>query len=186
MAAEQDMRFPPGYLDKAQQFAAGSARASIDPLPGPLVDAFLPEPLRAAGLELRPLVMTDIALLKRLDHPILRELAELQKPEGDRKPVPFGEEDMLELLYCWTRPVREARAALAGGRQAFREIALSATGDLMPAGALADTAQILEALGANFRNAFATALRYQAKSPEGGAVFTKPPASGQPMASAGG
>lgn len=178
--------FPPGYLDKAAAWQAAAPGAAADPLPGPLVDAFLPESVVVAGLTLRPLHLTDVAILKRLEHPILKEIAEALKPAEERRPIPYQIEDALELLFAWSRPLPEVRAILAEGRQAFRERAMVETGDKLPLAAVSDYAVIMEALAAHFCKQYATALSYRPKSAGDGPGFPSPPASGHPTASAGG
>lgn len=187
-APQTQPEFPPGYEARAQKIVEGSRQAGSVPLPGPLLEAFLPSPLTAAGFNLVDLTAGHIALLQRIGSPIFRELAELSKPEAEREVVPYDDTDMWELLFVMTRPAREARLGLKsnGSPGAFTEYALASTADQLPADVLADKPAILAALAANFARAFATRLAHQASSSgNDGTSFTPPPAA--PMtASAGG
>lgn len=175
----------PEQLAAYQRRADAIESANADPLPGPLLDAFLPEPLLAAGFALRQPVASDLAILKRINSPILQELEQLAKPVEERIPCPFSEEAAWELFYLWTRPVTEARAALASGPQAFRETALRVTSDRLPLTIVTQGAAMMAALAQNFIRSFATAIEYQSKPSGDGTVFTAPP-PGAPTASAGG
>lgn len=162
------------------------ANAAVNPLPGPLLNAFLPEPIRALGFELRPAVATDFALLQSIKSPLLAELAEQAKPEEERTSVNYQDEDLWELLYIWTRPVSVARSAYRlGGRERFRETALCETGDKLPLHVLREKKQLLAALAVNFARAFSTQLQHAPGTTEGaGQSFPAP--SSPATASAGG
>lgn len=178
-----DGDFPPGYIERANNLIQGSAKAAADPMPGPLLDAFLPEPLKVIGLELRPLVATDIAILKRIKSPLIDLFSQAAiDPELPRPVVTFEEEDLWEIVYLWTRPLPLSRAVLATGRQNFRETALAETGDKLPINVVADHGAIVGALERHFVNAFATRISHAATRDEN---FPMPPA--QPVTgSAGG
>ena len=161
--------FPPGYLDKAEKLVAGAHAASADPLPGPLLDAFLPELLTAAGIELRPVVAADFAILKRLNSPLLQELKNASLPKDLPKPeVRYDEEDVWELVYLWSHRPPDARALLAKGRQAYREAALAATADKLPFIVVQQGQDIMRALVANVLRAFATKVNHQPAGDSGG------------------
>jgi len=171
-----DSDFPPGYLDRALTLIQGGAAAAADPLPGPLLDAFLPEPFRVIGLELRPLVPTDIALLKRIKSPLIDLLtASALNPDLPKPEVTFEEEDMWEIIFAWSRPLPVVRAALAKGRPEFREIALANTGDKLPMDVMLDSAGIVAALAKHFSSAFATRVGH-APAETGDPNFQRPPA----------
>lgn len=175
--------FPPGYQDRAAALIQGSHAAAADPLPGPLLEAFLPEPLVAAGFELRDCVASDWAILKRLDSPILRELQSLALDPALPKPeIVYEEEDIWELLYLWTQPVREVRALLAKGRPAFREAVLEQTADRFSFEIVKDRNAILGALAKNLFRALSTRLTHQPSGDDGPNFHKAQP----PTASAGG
>lgn len=168
--------FPPGYLERATATIQGAHAAASDPLPGPLLEAFLPEPLRAAGLELRAVVASDWPILKKLDSPILKELQGLAlNPELPKPEVVYEEEDVWELLYLWTHPVREVRALLAKGRQQFREEVLQRTADTFPAGVVNDRGAILTALATNLFRSISTRIGHKPAGEDGPDFRSAPP-----------
>lgn len=175
--------FPPGYLDRATQVIQGSHAAAADPLPGPLLEAFLPEPLRAAGFNLRDVVASDWAILRKLDSPILKELQGLAlNPDLPKPEVHYDEEDIWELLFLWTRPVREVRALLAKGRPQFREAVLQLTADTFPASIANERQTILEVLAKNLFRSLSTRLGHAPAGDDGPGFPKAPPQT----ASAGG
>jgi len=164
-------------------------------LPGPLLDAFLPEPLIAAGFTLREMVPSDEPILLRLKSPLIERLKSGPAAAVDLSPEAEAARwnDIWELLYLWTRPVAEARRAFgtppSGGstttRDHFREIALAATADILPVSVLAEAPAIMKALAANYVRAFATVISYQAAAAEDGSLKSVPPPE-QATGSAGG
>lgn len=172
-------------LEHHARRCAAVEKANANPLPGPLLDAVLPEPILAAGLTLRAVVASDLALLRRLNSPLIAELEQLSMPEAERQQPKYTEEDCWELLYLWTRPVAEARAALNRGREHYRETALRTIADPLPASVLAEAVAIMQAIAENFLRGFETAIQYQARPSADGTIFTQPPAE-RPTASVGG
>ena len=177
-----------------QVHAATVRAAAANPLPGPLARAFDPEPLTAAGFTARPVVAADFALLRRLDSPLFRrtlELAEYQRQIALGKlsadaPAPettFSEEELAEMVYQFTRPVREGRAQLAAGRDAFREAAMQAVSDRVSP---LELPKLVAMVVDNFTAAFGTALGHTAPQSEGGETVNFSPAPAQPTGSAGG
>lgn len=182
--------FPKGYVERATQLIQGNAAAAADPLPGPLLDAYLPEPFQAAGLELRPVVPSDIAMLKRLKSPLIelmkQSAAAHALPDSGAAPEPkveFGDEEVWELVYLWTHAPRENRALLAKGAPAFREAAM-AMADGLPMAVATQGREIMNAIVGNYLRAFSTRLAH-APAASGEGNFPKPPAHGA-TASAGG
>lgn len=178
--------FPPGYVEKAERLVRGGHEAASDPLPGPLLNAFLPEPLVAAGLELRPVVASDWAILKRLDSPILKELARAsvaaKNPELAGPTTTFEEEDIWELLFLWTNPPPVVRAALAKGRPQFREHVLATLADKLPGGVIGQGQQLIDALFGNLLRSLSTQIGHEPRAESNADFRLAPPAT----ASAGG
>ena len=179
-------QFPPGYQERFAATIEATGPANIAPLPGPLLEAWLPSTLIAAGFKLRPVVAADWPILQRINSPLLTEMAKLQKPEADREPVRYEDEEIWDLVYLWTVTPREARAALAPGLHSWRETVMSTTADVLPAGIVAEKKAILAAIAANLMRALSTSVSHGAPTgPDGPVNFTKPPA--EPMTgSAGG
>ena len=190
--ATEDGRTPHSALDEsglpAAQVAAFArsleiqSAAAADPLPGPLADAFAPNLEPIAGISLRPVVARDLALLRQLDSPLVRQLAQWRKPAGERAEVQCTEEEGWEIIYQFSRPARQAAADLACGRTHFTRLATEFAADL----SLGAVSQLCARAAHNLIASFATAVRYDAKPQEGATeVFTAPPATPK-TASAGG
>ncbi len=183
-AVDPDTGLTDAQLRAHQARVEAREAANVTPAPGPLLDAFLPEPLTVAGFTLRPAVYSDFLILRRIESPILAEMRELSKEPADRQAVTYTDVDYWELLFLWTRPIAEARAALAS-REAFRERALAATADTLPVSIITELPAMVTALSINFVRALSTQVGYQAPAPKDGTVFTKPPEA-PTTASAGG
>lgn len=177
--------FPPGYVERAAAAVKGGHEAASDPLPGPLLAAFLPESLRAAGFELRPVVASDWAVLKRIQSPLLTELkrASLLKehPELATEKTTFSEEEMWELLYLWTHSPRESRALLAKGPEAYREAAMQVADKLSPR-VINEAQAIVDALFGNLLRSLSTQVGHAPAGDDGPGFPLAPPQT----ASAGG
>ena len=103
------------------------------------LSAFHDERAIKAGLVLVPVTASHNVLITALSKhegyrsPLLMIVIEAAKPEAERtEPNPTGEE-IAETIYLLTRPAGESRAALQKGREAFRETALRAISDVLPA-----------------------------------------------------
>lgn len=164
-----------------EQIAAHEARmaarqaAAADPLPGPLMEAFSPDPISFHGSELRPMVAYDLTILKKLNSPLFRHLLEMEKPEEERVKVEFEDDDVWELVFLFTRPVAEANILLRKGRDVFYKSAMEAFGYKAELGSL-PIAEI--AVTNHFARALATAVGYRPSASPGqdGKVFMMPPA----------
>lgn len=177
--------FPPGYVEKAESLVRGGHEAASDPLPGPLLDAFLPEPLIAAGFVLRPVVASDWAVLKRIESPLLKELARVsvaaKNPELAGETTIFVTEDIWELLFLWTHAPPLVRATLAKGRPHYRETAM-AQADALPLTFVGKEKEIIDALFGNLMRSLATQVGHAPRAETNGDFRLAPPAT----ASAGG
>jgi hypothetical protein len=157
------------------QLAAADARDQaarrvlVQPAPGPMLAALLPEPIICAGFTLQPPVLSHLVLLQALDSPLLRQIAEAGKPEEERVEISMSAEELCEAIHVFTAPIRDLRSSLRQGRYAFREAALEATADHLPA----DASVLIELASAIARNL----------GREGEQAFTAQP--GLPTGSAG-
>jgi hypothetical protein len=129
------------------------------PAPGPLLDALLPDEAKAAGMELRPIVGSHLVVLQKLGLEIVQT--------GTTKDL----SEMFELVFIFTRPIGEVRAALKQGRESFMEAAMAAIGDKIP---MHLVKQCGEAVCAHFLKATATAQRY-GNPPAADGSFQTPP-----------
>lgn len=156
------------HARKARQ-AAARAAATADPLPGPLAGVFGHVPATIAGLTVRPLVHYDFVILRQIGSPLIDQL-KLTEPGQ----TPFSEVQGYEMVFLFTRPVREAAAIAARGPEAFRAAAIETIG--MALGPV-EVALLIRAVEAEFVRAFSTAVSYGAPAPGAdGTVFTPPPA----------
>jgi hypothetical protein len=176
------------------------AAASAAPLPGALREAYAGEPRTVQGLTLQPVNAWLLAILTRLESPLLdiiaiyranaarftaaglaEEKALIEKEiqaEVERIKVP--PEKIIETVFAFTTPVEQCQDLLDAGT--FRKQALLTLGKKLHPSQLA---QLERAIGEHFAASYATALEFQAPpDPSGGTVFTPPPAP--TTASAGG
>ena len=88
------------------------------------------------------------------------------------------------MVFQFTRPVKEVRATLARGRQAFREASIEAIGGLPPLA----VPLLVKAVERVFVRSCSTAVSFSAPESAGadGEVFTTPPAERPKTDSAGG
>ena len=195
----------PGYAREVAALAArveAANRAHAEPFPGPLHAAMVAAPPVVHGFTLQPVEMGLLILLKRLNSPlldvvrILREeltrqddadestpelaaaaRAARQKRANDRLTAEIKTEDenFVETVYCFVKPVAEVRALLATGREKFREAAQREIADkLHPV----KFAELQAAVGEHYAASFATAVQYEPpKGKDDGTVFTQPPAA---------
>jgi hypothetical protein len=159
--------------------------ANVDPLPGPLALAFPAQPIRVGTFSIRPLVGVDICTLRHLDSPLLKQMAEAQKPKEERTPTKFTDEDGWEMVLQFMYSPEQAEAEVNKSREQFRQQARELVGLRMNPIVIN---LIVEAVSKQFANAFITAVQFNSntKSPaDNDAFFTRPPAQ-QKTASAGG
>lgn len=148
------------YLARKAQ-AEATRRVGATPLPGPLLDAFDPPTVVIAGLTMLPITAGHIAILQRIDSPLLRAVERMQSP-GDATAKDdddeAGIEGTVETLYVFATEPRELRQTIAKGRELFREAAMQAVGDGLP---LRLVGEVTRALGEYFARSFATSIEYE-------------------------
>ncbi len=120
----------PEKFEEALIKGEASKRAAKDPLPGPVFDAVLGQPIEVKTsvdtVDVRPVVAYDFTLFKQLNGPVYRNMIEGAK---DAKDLEWTDEEGYELVYQFTNPCKEIRAALKKGREYFTELALTEIGD---------------------------------------------------------
>jgi hypothetical protein len=161
------------------------ADVAADPLPGPLALAFPSQPIRVGAFAVRPVVGIDIPLLKQLDSPLLKQMAEAGKPAAERQPTQFTDQDGWEMVLLFLSPPERIEAELARGREHFRKLARELVGLAMNPVLIG---MLVDAVAQQFRRTFETAVEFTGKNTgttETNAFFTRPPATPK-TASAGG
>ncbi|TXH10004.1 MAG: hypothetical protein E6R03_15995 [Hyphomicrobiaceae bacterium] len=171
--------------------------ANAEPLPGPLAKAFTAEELKQFGFIIRPVVASDFILLKRLESPLYRQtfvLAEHARkikageipPDAAPPATKYDEEECVEMIYQFTRPLAEVRTALQRGRIAFRETALQTITDAIPLARMDEFPRLVATVVENFTAAFSTAVQYgDPKKDENETVFTTPAPAGATVSAGG-
>ena len=107
--------------------------------PSTVVDAFAPDPLDIAGIELKPIRMRTWLALEKIDSPFIHGTG------GE-----ITTEDLLRALYVITQPAAEVRAAIRGLDVALSE-AVDTFAESIPIAALPQiTAKLAEHLAAEF------------------------------------
>jgi len=107
--------------------------------PSTVVDAFAPDPLDIAGIELKPIRMRTWLCLEKIDSPFIHGV-------GSEVTI----EDLLRALYVITQPAAEVRAALRGGEASLSE-AVDAFSERIPIAALPEiTTKLAAHLAAEF------------------------------------
>lgn len=176
---------------QARQSALREAHAAA--LPGPLREAFAAAPQRLHGLTLQPVTCGLVALLTRMDSPLLGIIRVMRAHAGEDlspeaiqalidREVPSAPEAMIETVFAFVTPARECRSLLDQGRLAFREAAMARVGDVLHPVQLAD---LERAIGQHFAASFATQVDYEPER-TGAVGFQSPPAASPVTASAGG
>jgi hypothetical protein len=176
----------------AKDFAALRERDAIrrniaaDPLPGPAARAFAGEPLVVHGFTIRPCRGGDVILLRRLNSPLIRRTKEIVEHfrkvaaqelplDAEMTPTSYEDEEAVEMVYQFVRPIEEVRAVLDRGRAEFRETALRLVADQVNYTQLPD---LIAAVEASYQASFETFQKYTPKGKEGEQVrnFSTPPA----------
>lgn len=184
---------PPELVAAYEARVKTRAAANATPLPGPLLDALLVAAPEFGGLKLRELVAFDWPILQKLDHPFIRIMAQGGLPKEARAEIEVTPEELLETAYLLSRPVMEAREALAGAlrqggkdndwRAEFRKVALAATDGLLAR--FTDYPLLEMAVAGVFTRAASTSVETRAAEadPEN---FPSPPKAAVSTALAGG
>lgn len=142
------------------------------PAPGPVARAFLPEPIRAAGLEFRAVTLMDWLLIERLGIPMGRILAEGRKPAAERDESLWDGTKAILVAWVLTHSHAEGRALLNRGRDVFEDTAL---GEIAGPRDILALAEIDDAIARSLNAAAETAMAYRSPNAKDGSVFTPPP-----------
>lgn len=168
---------PPGITDEqwvrheAKQQAVREASSEV--LPGPLNDVIGVARHDVGGLRVRPLVHYDYVILKRINSPLYLRAIEASKGDATAG-TECSDEDGYEMVFLFTRPVLEAKAALERGRDFFRDAAIEKIGCVLTG------PQVVKLVGLcveEFIRSASTSIEYQNSQENDGSFFFK--ATGQ-------
>ena len=138
-------------------------RAASDPLPGPLLNAFMPGSIKVCDRWVRKFVAYDHVILKALDSPLRRMILELAKPTDMQEKVEGTEQEEWDLCYQFTHTSKECRDLLAKGVESFHKAAEGAVADEWEP----ETVQfVLAAIFTQLKRNIETANRYAAQAKE--------------------
>jgi hypothetical protein len=149
------------------------SRAQVDPLPGSLLNAFMPGSIKVADRYVRKFVAYDYVTLKALDSPLLRMMLELAKPSDLQEKVDNNPEEEWDLCWQFTHTSRECRDLLAQGTDVFHKTSLNDVGEVWEP----ETVQlVLTAIFTQLRRNMDTAQRYIAQAKEANEItfFNEP------------
>lgn len=146
-------------IDKELARRDAIAGANADPLPGPLAEAFDPEPITVGEFTVRPYVPFDMVVLRKIGSPLLRQMQEMNKPEEERTGTDYGDEEEFEMIFQFITPVEVVRDLIRQGRQAFKDAAWEKVANNPKLNAVLH-AQLTEAVTTQFLRAFSTVLSY--------------------------
>lgn len=161
-------------LEKGLQRQEAAQVSAALPLPGAAGDGFPSPNLKTKRFTVRPIVASDMAVMQRIESPFIQLAAEAQKPEAERQRVDFTAQDMVNVVYLFTTPAKEAYDTLKEGVEAFKDKAMESVGfSVKPE----DIAEMFAAIGTAVPKSFETALVYGAESEEKGKVENFPVSS---------
>lgn len=116
-------------LEQSRIKMLAQKRASADPLPGPLAEAFIPGGIKVGEFTIRKIVASDWIILKQIGSPLHKQMLEWRQNPKNPTNVEMDEQQEKELCYQFTRPVVEVREMLAAGSEAFQSAVTSEIGD---------------------------------------------------------
>lgn len=133
--------------------------ADANPLPGPLFEAFDPEPIRFGNIAVRSVVAFDFIVLRKLESPLLARLEQLFKAPEERSPVEFSDAQEADMIQQFTSSIATVRKDIARGVDHFRSRArLLLREDGLPA---LLRPQLLLGIQAEFARCWSTAIGYE-------------------------
>lgn len=156
---DQETGLTQEQIDRELRRRDAVASANADPLPGPLADAFDPEPLSVGHFTVRPYVPFDMVVLRKLESPLLKQMAELAKPEEERRPTEFDDMDEAVMIFQFITPIERVRDLVQRGARAFRAAAEQEIAFNPRINAVLQ-AQLVQAVTKQFLRAFSTVINY--------------------------
>ena len=159
---------PQAKLEEAIVSAAATSRVVSDPLPGPMLDAVANQELEIKTsrgvVVLRPVVVYDFTLFKKLNSPHYRTMLEQANSEFKTDELNVEDEELYEMIYQFTHTCKEVRTELKKGREQFREVATAAIADYFN---MDDLQVLLEGVATQITKGFATMTAHGVPDKEG-------------------
>lgn len=140
---------PRGYTQEQIDAAIAARDEQAGRTPPCILEALYPDGARIGGCAVVPLTIASYALLEKLGNPVT-------EPKGLEA---MTNDQLMELCYVLTRPVRECREVLADGPEAWEEAYLE-FGETLP---MEQVVEIGRTIGAVIAQATATFIPTQAK-----------------------
>lgn len=145
-----------------------TSEANSIPMPGPSGDASDNGPINIGPWSVRKIVKYDWRVWQMTGNAIITSLAELDKPEEDRKLVT---DDVSSAVMIWmlTHTCAEVSQALKSGTEQFKEMCSSETEQKME---VPEFNSLFSAVMEQIRRAASTAIKYgEEKDGDGKTVF---------------
>lgn len=139
-------------------------RASADPLPGPLKEAFCDGPITVGGKTVYKVVPRHFAALKALDSPLISVLQDVV--QTGKVDTEFTDEQAWEICWIFTHTGKEVREILAKGANAVKEASQTEVGDAEDYPVNLVTMAVMEQL----KRHLATAVKFGAEAAEEGKI----------------
>ena len=156
--------------------------ANTMPLPGPAGDASNSGPIQVGRFSVRKIVKYDWRVWQMTDNAIVRSLAELDKPEGERQ---FVTDDVSDSVAIWmlTHTCADVAEAIKGGVEKFKEQCSAEVEQVLE---VPEFNALFSAVIEQVSRSAATAIKYAAdKEGQGETHFFQDSKASPPMASAG-
>lgn len=154
------------------------SRVVSDPLPGPMLDAVANQELEVMTSQgkviLRPVVIYDFTIFKKLNSPHYRTMIEHANKQISAEEINVEDEELYEMIYQFTHTCKEIRQELKKGREQFREIATEEVADKY---SMIDLGVLLNGIAQQINKGFATMTPYgtSEKDESGDDVVKKKP-----------
>lgn len=148
---------PVNKLEESIVTSAATQRVVSDPLPGPMLDAVANQELEVKTsrgvVTLRPVVVYDFTIFKKLNSPSYRQMIEATNKDFNQAELNIEDEELYEMIWQFTHTCKEMRAELKKGRDQFRELATNVVADIY---SMEDLGKLLEGVATQINKAFGT------------------------------
>ncbi len=139
-------------------------RASADPLPGPLGQAFCEGPIEVAGVTVYPVVPRYFQALKALNSPLISMLQDVV--QSGKMDTELEDEKAWEICWIFTHTGKQVREQIAKGKESLSELAIETVGESSdyPVGL------VMAAVMEQIKRHMTTAIKHTADAKEEGKI----------------